>query len=427
MDIQPEQAMIKVVGVGGGGSNAVNRMIAAGLRGVEFIAMNTDSQALVKNDAETKIDLNTENRSGLGAGADPNVGKEAAEHCIETIREALEGAQMVFVTAGEGGGTGTGAAPVVARVARELGALTVGVVTRPFSFEGNLRRNQAEIGVEELRKEVDTLIVIPNDRLLAIADKKISYLNAFEMADDVLRSGVQGITDLITTPAIQNVDFEDVRSVMENAGSALMGIGSASGEGRAVQAAEAAIASPLLEATIEGAHGVLIFVQGGTDIGLHEVTEAAQMVRESVHPDANIIFGFDASEEFGDECRITVIAAGMDANNVEEDCPQELTRETLAENKPEPVRPSYQEETSVASSERYYEERPRPLGTLPGGRRSNRATAPTPRRQSGFPSALSAQGSNDSDFKREKDRSFEVPRVYDEEEPEKLDLPDFLL
>jgi len=309
---QHYQAVIKVVGVGGGGVNAVNRMIEAGLRGVEFIAVNTDAQALLMSDADTKLDVGRNLTRGLGAGADPTIGRKAAEDHEDDIQEALEGADMVFVTAGEGGGTGTGAAPIVAKIARSLGALTIGVVTRPFAFEGRRRAMQAEDGVTNLRAEVDTLIVIPNDRLLQIADRNISVVDAFKQADQVLLQGVQGITELITTPGLINVDFNDVKSVMQDAGSALMGIGSATGEDRALTATEQAIASPLLESSIDGAHGVLLFFQGGSDLGLFEISEAANLVREAVHPEANIIFGNVVDGALGDEVRVTVIAAGFD-------------------------------------------------------------------------------------------------------------------
>ncbi|WP_109474370.1 cell division protein FtsZ [Ornithinimicrobium cavernae] len=305
-------AVIKVVGIGGGGVNAINRMIEVGLKGVEFIAINTDAQALLMSDADVKLDVGRELTRGLGAGADPEVGRKAAEDHAEEIEEALRGADMVFVTAGEGGGTGTGGAPVVAKIAKSLGALTIGVVTRPFTFEGRRRANQAETGIGSLREEVDTLIVIPNDRLLSISDRQVSMLDAFRSADQVLLSGVQGITDLITTPGLINLDFADVKSVMQGAGSALMGIGSARGEDRAVQAAELAISSPLLEASIEGAHGVLLSVQGGSDLGLFEINEAARLVQEAAHPEANIIFGAVIDDSLGDEVRVTVIAAGFD-------------------------------------------------------------------------------------------------------------------
>jgi len=305
-------AVIKVVGIGGGGVNAVNRMIEEGLKGVEFIAINTDAQALLMSDADVKLDVGRELTRGLGAGANPDVGYKAAEDHREEIEEVLKGADMVFVTAGEGGGTGTGGAPVVAQVARSLGALTIGVVTRPFGFEGKRRAAQADAGIERLRSEVDTLIVIPNDRLLSISDRHVSVLDAFKAADQVLLSGVQGITDLITTPGLINLDFADVKSVMSGAGSALMGIGSSRGDDRAVAAAEMAISSPLLEASIDGAHGVLLSIQGGSDLGLFEINEAAQLVANSAAPDANIIFGAVIDDALGDEVRVTVIAAGFD-------------------------------------------------------------------------------------------------------------------
>jgi cell division protein FtsZ len=305
-------AVIKVVGIGGGGVNAVNRMIEVGLKGVEFIAINTDAQALLMSDADVKLDVGRELTRGLGAGANPEVGRKAAEDHTEEIEEVLKGADMVFVTAGEGGGTGTGGAPVVARIARSIGALTIGVVTRPFGFEGRRRANSAETGIDELRDEVDTLIVIPNDRLLSISDRNISMLDAFRSADQVLLQGVSGITDLITTPGLINLDFADVKSVMSGAGSALMGIGSARGDNRAVEAAEMAISSPLLEASIDGAHGVLLSIAGGSDLGLFEINEAAQLVAESAHTEANIIFGAVIDDALGDEVRVTVIAAGFD-------------------------------------------------------------------------------------------------------------------
>jgi cell division protein FtsZ len=306
-------AVIKVVGVGGGGVNAVNRMIDLGLRGVEFIAINTDAQALLMSDADVKLDVGRELTRGLGAGADPEVGRRAAEDHAEEIEEALRGADMVFVTAGEGGGTGTGGAPVVAKIAKSIGALTIGVVTKPFSFEGRRRQSQAETGVAKLKEEVDTLIVVPNDRLLEISDRGISMIEAFATADQVLLAGVQGITDLITTPGLINLDFADVKSVMQGAGSALMGIGSARGADRAIKAAELAVESPLLEASIEGAHGVLLSIQGGSNLGIFEINDAAQLVKEAAHPEANIIFGTVIDDTLGDEVRVTVIAAGFDS------------------------------------------------------------------------------------------------------------------
>jgi cell division protein FtsZ len=305
-------AVIKVVGVGGGGVNALNRMIDAGLRGVEFVAINTDAQALLMSEAHVKLDIGRELTRGLGAGADPEIGRRAAEDHSEEIEAALKGADMVFVTAGEGGGTGTGAAPVVARIAKNLEALTVGVVTRPFGFEGKRRSQQADQGIDVLRGEVDTLIVVPNQRLLELVNKSVSVVEAFATADDVLRAGVQGITDLITTPGLINLDFADVKSVMKGAGSALMGIGTAKGEDRAVRAAEIAVSSPLLEASIDGAHGVLLLIQGASDLGLHEIDEAARLVQEAVSPEANIIYGTTIDDTLGDEVRITVIAAGFD-------------------------------------------------------------------------------------------------------------------
>ncbi|GAB2644173.1 cell division protein FtsZ [Gordonia jinhuaensis] len=306
-------AVIKVVGIGGGGVNAVNRMIEQGLKGVEFIAINTDAQALILSDADVKLDVGGDSTRGLGAGADPEVGRRAAEDAKDDIEELLKGADMVFVTAGEGGGTGTGGAPVVASIARKLGALTVGVVTRPFSFEGKRRGTQAEAGIAGLREACDTLIVIPNDRLLQLGDAQVSLMDAFRSADEVLLNGVQGITDLITTPGLINVDFADVKGVMSDAGSALMGIGSARGDSRAEKAAEAAINSPLLEASMDGAKGVLLSIAGGSDLGLFEVSKAAERVQEAAHEDANIIFGTVIDDNLGDEVRVTVIAAGFES------------------------------------------------------------------------------------------------------------------
>jgi cell division protein FtsZ len=306
-------AVIKVVGVGGGGTNAVNRMIDAGLRGVEFVACNTDAQALQMCDADIKINIGGEVTRGLGAGANPEVGHAAASESRDEIRDALKGADMVFVTAGEGGGTGTGAAPVIAEIAKgEIGALTVGVVTRPFSFEGSQRMRQAEDGINRLREVVDTLVVIPNDRLLGLVEKRTSILDAFRSADNVLRQGVQGITDLITIPGLINLDFADVRTVMHDAGTALMGIGQSGGETRAGEAAKQAIASPLLEDSVEGATGILLNITGGRELGLFEVNEAAEIVQQAADGDANIIFGAVIDEDMGDEIRVTVIATGFD-------------------------------------------------------------------------------------------------------------------
>lgn len=305
-------ALIKVIGVGGGGNNAVNRMIASGLRGVEFLAVNTDAQALAQSSASVRIQIGEKLTKGLGAGANPEVGKKAAEENRDAIQAALKGADMVFITAGMGGGTGTGAAPVVAEVAKENGALTVGVVTKPFTFEGRRRMNYAERGIQELRDKVDTLITIPNDRLLQVVEKKTSIMDAFRMADDVLRQGVQGISDLIAVPGLINLDFADVRTIMLETGSALMGIGVGTGENRAVEAARGAISSPLLETAIDGAHGVLLNITGGSDLGLYEVNEAAEIIAEAADPDANFIFGAVIDDKLGDEVRVTVIATGFE-------------------------------------------------------------------------------------------------------------------
>ncbi len=312
MNTQNYVAVVKVVGVGGGGCNAVNRMIDAGLRGVEFVAVNTDAQALLMSDAETKIHIGRELTRGLGAGSDPAIGQQAAEEHKDEISEALMGADMVFITAGEGGGTGTGAAPVIAEVAKSQGALTIAVITRPFGFEGRRRAAQAEAGINRLREKVDTQIVIPNDRLLSIADEKTSMVSAFRMADEILLQGVSGIADLITTPGLINTDFADVKMIMQNAGSALMGIGKAGGENRALAAARAAIASPLLEASIEGARGILLTIAGSSELGLFEVSEAAEIIHDVAHPDANIIFGTVVDENLDEDIQVTVIAAGFD-------------------------------------------------------------------------------------------------------------------
>ncbi|MFD1504111.1 cell division protein FtsZ [Georgenia yuyongxinii] len=411
-------AVIKVVGIGGGGVNAVNRMIEVGLKGVEFIAINTDAQALLMSDADVKLDVGRELTRGLGAGADPEVGKKAAEDHAEDIEEVLRGADMVFVTAGEGGGTGTGGAPVVARIARSLGALTIGVVTRPFTFEGRRRSVQADSGIDALRAEVDTLIVIPNDRLLSISDRGVSVLDAFKSADQVLLSGVQGITDLITTPGLINLDFADVKSVMQGAGSALMGIGSARGEDRAVQASELAISSPLLEASIDGAHGVLLSIQGGSDLGLFEIHEAARLVQEAAHPEANIIFGAVIDDALGDEVRVTVIAAGFDEGSGPSSSGKLASRinpAAAAPAAPAVVTPS---EPAPELSEPTHRAAPSPAEPVPA------PLAPEPVAEP-VPAFIGADG----EFPRT--RSFEVPRVFDEEpvrarRDEDLDIPDFL-
>jgi cell division protein FtsZ len=328
-------AVIKVVGIGGGGVNAINRMIDAGLKGVEFIAVNTDAQALLMSDADVKLDIGRQLTRGLGAGSDPEIGRLAAEEHRDEIEEVLKGADMVFITAGEGGGTGTGGAPVVAAVAKGGGSLTIGVVTRPFAFEGRRRSVQAEQGVLQLRDKVDTLIVIPNDRLLAVSNNKTTMVGAFKMADEVLLHGVQGITELITTPGLINTDFADVKMIMSNAGTAIMGVGTASGDSRATMAAKLAVTSPLLEASIEGARGILLNIAGGPDLGLFEVNEAAEIIHSAAHPDANIIFGQVIDEGMGDEVRVTVIAAGFDrvdgsaAAQADEDRTASMSRRAL--------------------------------------------------------------------------------------------------
>ncbi|MEU4995284.1 cell division protein FtsZ [Streptomyces sp. NPDC021622] len=397
-------AVIKVIGVGGGGVNAINRMIEVGLKGVEFIAINTDAQALLMSDADVKLDVGRELTRGLGAGANPAVGRKAAEDHREEIEEVLKGADMVFVTAGEGGGTGTGGAPVVANIARSLGALTIGVVTRPFTFEGRRRANQAEDGIAELREEVDTLIVIPNDRLLSISDRQVSVLDAFKSADQVLLSGVQGITDLITTPGLINLDFADVKSVMSEAGSALMGIGSARGDDRAVAAAEMAISSPLLEASIDGARGVLLSISGGSDLGLFEINEAAQLVSEAAHPEANIIFGAVIDDALGDEVRVTVIAAGFDGgqppskrDNVLGSASAKREEQPAAPARPAESRPPYGGLGSVTTREE--PATPEPVEAAPVGEAPSAPVAPP-----------------------------QVPpaRPYQDSQAEELDVPDFL-
>ena len=402
-------AVIKVVGVGGGGVNAVNRMIEAGLRGVEFIAVNTDAQALLMSDADVKLDVGRELTRGLGAGADPSKGRQAAEDHAEDIEEALKGADMVFVTAGEGGGTGTGAAPIVAKIARSLGALTIGVVTRPFSFEGRRRATQADSGIEALREEVDTLIVIPNDRLLEISDANISVLDAFRAADQVLLSGVQGITELITTPGLINVDFNDVKSVMKDAGSALMGIGAATGEDRALRAVESAISSPLLEASIDGAHGVLMFFQGGSDLSLQEVYSSSQLVREAAHPEANIIFGNVIDDALGDEIRVTVIAAGFDEATDAAMSRPNVSRVSAPVAQQRPAAP--EAKAPAAETAR--------ITQLSTRRAQHRADVAAPVREAA-PAPVETPAAAEYE-ESESEHSFEVPRVYPEV-PEKEEL-----
>jgi cell division protein ftsZ len=336
-------AVIKVVGVGGGGTNAVNRMIEEGIRGVEFVAVNTDAQALAISDADIKVHIGTDITKGLGAGANPEVGKEAAEDSRDEIKAALAGADMVFITAGEGGGTGTGAAPVVADIAKnDVGALTVGVVTKPFSFEGRRRYGSAADGIKTLSENVDTLIVIPNDRLLDLSEKKTTMLEAFRMADDVLCQGTQGITDLITVPGLINLDFADVCTIMKGAGSAMMGIGIAAGDNRAADAATEAISSRLLESSIEGATRVLLSIAGNKDLGIQEINEAADLVAKNVDPDANIIFGTVVDESLGDQVRVTVIATGFNDSNVQQQLPTLNTQSTTRPSRPvqpQPTRP----------------------------------------------------------------------------------------
>ncbi len=401
-------AVIKVIGVGGGGVNAINRMIEVGLKGVEFIAINTDAQALLMSDADVKLDVGRELTRGLGAGANPAVGRKAAEDHREEIEEVLKGADMVFVTAGEGGGTGTGGAPVVANIARSLGALTIGVVTRPFTFEGRRRANQAEDGIAELREEVDTLIVIPNDRLLSISDRQVSVLDAFKSADQVLLSGVQGITDLITTPGLINLDFADVKSVMSEAGSALMGIGSARGDDRAVAAAEMAISSPLLEASIDGARGVLLSISGGSDLGLFEINEAAQLVSEAAHPEANIIFGAVIDDALGDEVRVTVIAAGFDGGQPPARRENVLGVGTGSGAKREESAPSRSAEPS------------RPVGGI--------GTVPPRERDEPAPAQSQAEAAPAAELPSTPASPAHVPpaRPYQDSQAEELDVPDFL-
>ncbi|MGN6253094.1 MAG: cell division protein FtsZ [Marmoricola sp.] len=417
-------AVIKVVGIGGGGVNAVNRMIEVGLRGVEFIAINTDAQALLMSDADVKLDIGRELTRGLGAGANPEVGGKAAEDHADEIEEVLKGADMVFVTAGEGGGTGTGGAPVVAKIARSLGALTIGVVTRPFAFEGRRRATSAEDGIAALREEVDTLIVIPNDKLLSISDRNVSMLDAFKQADQVLLQGVSGITDLITTPGLINLDFADVKSVMSNAGSALMGIGSARGENRAVEAAQLAVSSPLLEESIDGAQGVLLSIAGGSDLGLFEINEAAAMVADAVHDDANIIFGATIDDALGDEVRVTVIAAGFEGGR-----PKRRENAPGLQRPQQAARTQTQEETREAARA-VTEQRPAPQATQrpaqpgqPG--QSGQPGQPGQQRPAAQP--VTAQAPAPAAEKREPvgvgaSRASSQPSFDDDE----LDVPDFL-
>ena len=414
-------AVIKVVGIGGGGVNAVNRMIEVGLRGVEFIAINTDAQALLMSDADVKLDIGRDLTRGLGAGANPAVGGNAAEDHSEEIEEVLKGADMVFVTAGEGGGTGTGGAPVVARIARSLGALTIGVVTRPFAFEGRRRANQAEEGIAALREEVDTLIVIPNDRLLSISDRNVSVLDAFKQADQVLLQGVSGITDLITTPGLINLDFADVKSVMSNAGSALMGIGRANGDDRAVVAAEMAVSSPLLEASVDGAHGVLLSISGGSDLGLFEINEAAALVSQAAHAEANIIFGAVIDDALGDEVRVTVIAAGFDGGMPKRrDQTQPALRRDSGTATGQPPAAAPPSGTTPNAAQSGQPSQPGQLAHPMPNRPAASGQAPAPS-QHGQPGPSGQSGS--SEASRQPTRQ---PRPIPFDDNEDLDVPDFL-
>jgi len=441
-------AVIKVVGIGGGGVNAVNRMIEEGLKGVEFIAINTDAQALLMSDADVKLDVGRELTRGLGAGANPEVGARAAEDHREEIEEVLKGADMVFVTAGEGGGTGTGGAPIVANVARSLGALTIGVVTRPFGFEGKRRASQAELGIERLRNEVDTLIVIPNDRLLSISDRHVSVLDAFKAADQVLLSGVQGITDLITTPGLINLDFADVKSVMSGAGSALMGIGSSRGDDRSVAAAEMAISSPLLEASIDGAHGVLLSIQGGSDLGLFEINEAAQLVSNSAAPEANIIFGAVIDDALGDEVRVTVIAAGFDEGGNRRARPPRVASAFADDPVPAPAADTYQApappvpaDVWAAPSEPVSDPEPEPVPSASAGTAGldsadSAASADPVTEDSGMDAVPAPRPADRDPVAAPRTDTAAAARVFDAattrrrsvvfEEEDELDVPDFL-
>ncbi|WP_087117807.1 cell division protein FtsZ [Corynebacterium urinipleomorphum] len=421
-------AMIRVVGVGGGGVNAVNRMIEEGLKGVEFVAINTDSQALLFTDADTKLDIGREATRGLGAGANPEVGRTSAEDHKQEIEESLKGSDMVFVTAGEGGGTGTGAAPVVAGIAKKMGALTIGVVTRPFSFEGKRRTRQALEGIDALKEVCDTVIVIPNDRLLQLGDAELSMMEAFRAADEVLYNGVQGITNLITIPGMINVDFADVRSVMADAGSALMGVGSARGENRVMAATEQAINSPLLETTMEGAKGVLISVAGGSDLGLMEVNNAASIVEEKADEDANIIFGTIIDDNLGDEVRVTIIATGFDEKaNARPQAPgqEQAADQSGAAGSSQPVEPQQVKVEPAAAGET---PTPAPSSSSlfePAGREEAQDEEYTPRhRYDDSRGGLFTNQDRDHDREREyrPSRRYEEPRGGDDD----LDVPDFL-
>ena len=402
---QNHLAVIKVVGIGGGGGNAINRMVDAGLKGVEFIAINTDAQDLIMCEADVKLDIGKDTTKGLGAGANPDVGRQAAEDHADDITEVLRGADMVFITAGEGGGTGTGGAPVVGRIARELGALTVGVVTRPFSFEARLRAQRADEGIEALRSAVDTLIVIPNDRLLDLSDSSISFTEAFRHADSILYQGVSGITDLITTPGTINLDYADVKSVMRDAGSAMMGIGQARGTDRAIEATRGAISNRLLEASIEGAHGVIMSISGASDLGLFEIREAASMVQGAVHPDANFIFGCSIDDTLGDEVRVTVIAAGFDGG-----APPSI-RETS------PYSARVQSETPIAAQTAFDLANNGQTASIPGNSGLTETSAPAAD-SAGF-DHLFGEPASDGDV-------VESDHANDQDNLDGLDIPEFL-
>lgn len=397
-------AMIKVIGVGGGGGNAINRMINEGLGGVDFIAINTDNQALMLSKAKTRVRIGDKLTRGLGAGGNPEIGRKAAEESQDDLYEVLRGADMVFIACGMGGGTGTGASPVVAQIAKELGALTIGVVTRPFTFEGSRRSQFAQAGIDNLKDQVDTLIVIPNDRLLQMADKRATLQQAFSLADDVLRQGIQGISELITVPALMNLDFADVRTIMSEGGAALMAVGKATGDDRARQAAEMAINSTLLDVTIDGARGILFYITGGTDLTLFEINEAAAIIKESAHPDVNLIFGAQIDEAMGDECQITVIATGFEAGKVERRINSE--------------RPQSQPIQREQPRQHQSVERPRPAQQAPPQQqRPIQPQAPRPASQAPTQQEPPAQPPQNRPVQPEE------PRIHDESN---IDMPAFL-
>jgi cell division protein FtsZ len=409
-------AQIKVVGVGGGGGNAVNRMINEGLGGVDFIAVNTDNQALMLSKAKTRVRIGDKLTRGLGAGGNPEIGTKAAEESTDDLYEVLRGADMVFITAGMGGGTGTGGSPMIAQIAKELGALTIGVVTKPFTFEGNRRMQYAETGIEALKSQVDTLIVIPNDRLLQIADKKATLQQAFSLADDVLRQGIQGISELITVPALINLDFADVRTIMSEGGAALMAVGRAEGDDRARKAAESAISSALLDVTIDGARGILFNITGGTDLSLFEVNEAAAIIKDSAHPDVNLIFGAQVDENMGDEVRITVIATGFEKSRVKTrmDAQQSLQQQPY-QRQPQPRQqqnppPAQQPQRAAYPQQQPPQAQPPQAQPPQAPQQQQPAQQPQVRQQ---PSQR-PQRSNEDDFSA---------RVYDQDD---MDIPPFL-